>query len=639
MVKYTKKNYGGDISNKDALQYILSIGYEFETDSFSKFTLYKNKLVNTDMARENISKFNKTKNKKNVKEIENNAVENEDMDKYWDNLSIRELEVEDIKINPTIIDGNISPKFIKDTLFQITNDIKETRIQRYLNKKYNIDDDEESDDKEGGDGESDDEENGEESDDKESDDEESDDEENGEEKNDEENGEEKNDNDKFIEIKNSLYKFKLTDKQIIYPINFVYFIDNDYSLFSNVEWVITYYNPKSSINIIMNTFINALQNLFIHLDSLKMENGNLTITLPGTENDEIIPFPTNRILYNVPDSSVYYLQTEYYNKENLSLDDICIQPQMTFSSNIIHTINIIEILSTDTVNSISSMNELFLNKKNDIDKVKDIINKLIINYNIRARYKITKDLTKALISNYLFLILYKLFSYYNYYLQVTKKTYLKSFLPFNCRHSNYELYIVLKNLLMKIYSIDSDSAIQIIIDIVCQPEILNISFIYDINYVRKGAFLKTNLLEQNNKNYGNPFYSLVSYINYFENPKTVPEDDEEKELYHDWLLFNRVDNVTNTFPIKNNIVLIEFRIFNRALSIFMYDIADSELKENMKNGICNKKQKRYDEGNSTTSILNFKKFVELYNTLYSPNKIAGKKIKRKTLKRKYLKRK
>ena len=172
---------------------------------------------------------------------------------------------------------------------------------------------------------------------------------------------------------------------------------------------------------------------------------------------------------------------------------------------------------------------------------------------------------------------------------------------------------------MKIYSIDSNSAIQIIIDIVCQPEILNISLIYEINYVRKGAFLKTNILEKNNKNYGNPFYSLVSYINYFENPKTFPEDDEEKELYHDWLLFNGVDNVTNSFPIINNIVLIEFRIFNRALSIFMYDIADSELKENMKNGICNKKQKRYDEGNSTTSILTFKKFVELYNTLYIKN--------------------
>ena len=614
MVKYTKKNYGGDISNKDALQYILSIGYEFETDSFSKFTLYKNKLVNTDMARENISKFDENENEKNAAEIMNNADENEDIDKYLDILSIRELEIKDIKINPTIIDGNISTDFINDTLFQITNDIKETRIQRYLNKKYNISDDKERDDKE------------------------SDDEENGEE-NGEENDDKKNDNDKFIEIKNSLYKFKLTDKQIIYPINFVYFIDNDYSLFSNVEWVFTYYKPKISINIIMNTFINALQNLFIHLDSLKMENGNLTITLPGTENDEIIPFPTNRILYNVPDSSVYYLQTEYYNKENLSLDDICIQPQMTFSSNIIHTINIIEILSTDTVNSISSMNELFLNKKNDIDKVKDIINKLIINYNIRARYKITKDLTKALISNYLFLILYKLFSYYNYYLQVTKKNYLKYFLPFNCRHSNYDIYIVLKNLLMKIYSIDSNSAIQIIIDIVCQPEILNISLIYEINYVRKGAFLKTNILEKNNKNYGNPFYSLVSYINYFENPKTVPEDDEEKELYHDWLLFNRVDNVTNTFPIKNNIVLIEFRIFNRALSIFMYDIADSELKENMKNGICNKKQKRYDEGNSTTSILTFKKFVELYNTLYSQNKIAGKKIKRKTFKKKIYKKK
>ena len=396
MVKYTKKNYGGDISNKDALQYILSIGYEFETDSFSKFTLYKNKLVNTDMARENISKFDENENEKNAAEIMNNADENEDIDKYLDILSIRELEIKDIKINPTIIDENISTDFINDTLFQITNDIKETRIQRYLNKKYNISDDKERDDKE------------------------SDDEENGEE-NGEENDDKKNDNDKFIELKNSLYKFKLTDKQIIYPINFVYFIDNDYSLFSNVEWVFTYYKPKISINIIMNTFINALQNLFIHLDSLKMENGNLTITLPGTENDEIIPFPTNRILYNVPDSSVYYFQTEYYNKENLSLDDICVQPQMTFSSNIIHILNIIKELSTDTVNSISSMNELFLDKKNDIDKVKDIINNLIINYNIRARYKITKDLTKALISNYLFLILYKLFSYYNYYLQVTKK--------------------------------------------------------------------------------------------------------------------------------------------------------------------------------------------------------------------------
>ena len=221
MVKYTKKNYGGDISNKDALQYILSIGYEFETDSFSKFTLYKNKLVNTDMARENISKFDETENEKNAAEIMNNADENEDIDKYLDILSIRELEIKDIKINPTIIDGNISTDFINDTLFQITNDIKETRIQRYLNKKYNIDDDKESDDEENG----------------------------------EENDDKKNDNDKFIEIKNSLYKFKLTDKQIIYPINFVYFIDNDYSLFSNVEWVITYYKPKISINIIMNTFI------------------------------------------------------------------------------------------------------------------------------------------------------------------------------------------------------------------------------------------------------------------------------------------------------------------------------------------------------------------------------------------------
>ena len=191
---------------------------------------------------------------------------------------------------------------------------------------------------------------------------------------------------------------------------------------------------------------------------------------------------------------------------------------------------------------------------------------------------------------------------------------------------------------MKIFSIDSNSAIQIIIDIVCQSEILNISFINELNYVRKGAFLKTNILEKTNKNYGNPFYSLVSYINYFENPETLPEENENKEIYHDWLLSNGIDNVTNSFPIINNIVLIEFRSFNKALAILMYQIADSELKENMTNGICNKKQKRY-EADSSISILNLKKFAELYNTLYSTKKIAGKKIKRKTYKKKIYKNK
>jgi len=615
MVKYTKKNYGGNILDKNALQYILSIGYELETDSFSKFTLYNDSLVNTDMARENISKFDEKENKANVEEIMNNADEDEDIDKYLDNLAIRELEIKDIKINPTIIDENISTDFINHTLFQITNDIKVTRLQKYLSKKYNIGDYEDEEDEE------EEEENNDEDEDADEDEDDED--------------EDKKENNKFIELKNSLYKFKLTDNKKIYPINFVYFHDNDYNLFSNVEWVFTYYKPKISKNIIMDTFINAIQNLFIHLESLQIQNGNLTITIPGTENDEIIPFPTNRILYNVPDSSVYYFQTEYYNKEPLILDDICVQPQMTFSSNIIHILIILEELSTDTINSIPIINGNFLNIKNTIDKVKDIINKLIISYNISARYKITKDLTKALITNYLFLILYKLFNYYNFYLQATKKTYLKSFLSFNCRHSNYDIYIVLKNLLMKIFSIDSNSAIQIIIDIVCQPEILNISFINEVNYVRKGAFLKTNILAKTNKNYGNPFYSMVSYINYFENPETLPEENENKEIYHDWLLYNGIDNVTNSFPIINNIVLIEFRSFNKALAILMYKIADSELKENMTNGICNKKQNRY-EADVSISILNLKKFVELYNTI-NPKKTAGKKIKRKTYKNKMYK--
>jgi hypothetical protein len=571
MVKLTKKKYGGDISDKSALQYILSIGYELECDSLSKFTYENDVLINTDMARDKII---------TDEYIGDEEEEDDDVVAYNLYVDIRNKEVDDIKILPSNIDHTISDDFENNTLFQITNDISNTKISKYLDKIIES-----------------------------------------------ESALYHNTDETDTDIKNSLYTFKTPTK--IYPINFVYFHNSPYFSFSNVEWIFTYYKIISNQNIIVKTFINVLKNLFTHLDTLVQETGNLILTLPDDTTSQIIPNPKNRILYSVPNSSVRYLQTDYYEKESDNLDDVCVVPQMTFGSSIENTIIIMKELVTDTIKSIPDIDN---NIYDILQQIKSIVDELIIDYNKTAKYKIV-DIK---ISNYLFLFFYKLFYYYNYYLKVEKKGYLKSKLAFNCRHSNYDLYITIKKKIMQTFSVESDIAIQIIIDIICKPEILR-GFLNDIKYVQPNAFLKTNILSKENTNYGNPEYSLVSYLNYFENPIKIPNETSDQSLYYDWLLYNGIDNVTNAFPIKDDIVLIEFRGFSIYLSIFIYKIADKELKNSMKYGVCNKKNKYFKATMSGMSIFNLKKFVELYDA--STPITAGKRIKRKTYKIKQIKNK
>ena len=247
MVKNTKK-YGGDIFNKNPLEHILSIGYELESDSLSKFILdEKDTLINTDITRyfllesntinnrnemddndieiQNIDQYIYLKNKDDKDEdeideytelsIDYNELDFEELEKTKEKLEeenkeieeylkIREIEIKNIEI-PLTIQNNDLYYDNKEVLFQITNDITTTNFIKYLKNQVNLTEDSEL-------------------------------------------------IDFNLNIKNSLYKFKTIEEKE-YPINFSYSSNTPKNSFSFVEWIFTYYKIKSNKNNIIYKFI------------------------------------------------------------------------------------------------------------------------------------------------------------------------------------------------------------------------------------------------------------------------------------------------------------------------------------------------------------------------------------------------
>ena len=223
------------------------------------------------------------------------------------------------------------------------------------------------------------------------------------------------------------------------------------------------------------------------------------------------------------------------------------------------------------------------------------------------------------------MILFKLQRYFNNYLTDEKvknksKTakYLKDTLFFNSRHTNYELYKLLKTSLSEYFSnkLDDNTIVSIIQKLIIQQSVLEDYLIYDIGNVRKNAFSISKNLDEKNKNYGDPRYSLKSYFNFFEDPIDDPDNrDDKNEMFNDWLQYNGIDIYSSTSDIKNNIVLVEVRLFARILSNYMYNLSDDKLKNNMTNGICNRIKKYFQPDITGFSLKTLKKFIELYEKI------------------------
>ena len=564
----TKKVYGGDIDKHNIFKKILSIGYELETGSLSKFTLTSNSedgtediLVNTNTVAKDYEKL-----KANDEESE----ELFEIECYTtDSLSKHSL----IKNNKKKLVKN------KDSTFLVSNDMAPSPFSKYLNSFCNLTDNKT-------------------------------------------NNEDEEDDEELID-KNDLYTFETVGGET-YKLNFDIWPKKECGQFADVEWILTYYNPKKGKNIILDTFINVIKNLVHHLESLEKTNGRLIMNF-SDEDKEIMGKPEYRTLYHLPDTNLYYLETNLLD-EKLDIDDICVVPQMTFSCHIKDIIDIFKELTKDNIKLIENYSRLSKERLKLIDNIETCIKQLFENYNksVKKDYKIIESRNKNLVKEmkgYIFLILFKLQRYYNAYLTDEKvknksKTakYLKDTLFFNSRHTNYDLYKALKES-MKTYFVKQLTNMElssIVQQLVIQQPVLNKYLLDDIKNVRINAFSIKNKLDKKNKSYGDPHYSLVSYFDFFEDPVSETERRNDKdELFHDWLQYEGIDIYSSTTDLKNGIVLTEVRTFARLIGSYIYSIGNAELKENMTNGICNRLRRHYQPDIGAFSVLVLKQFLNL----------------------------
>jgi len=541
----TLKFFGGDITARPSFKHILSIGYEFETANLSKFT-------HTEITEVENALFNSDTARKDIDEFKSvDFAEDED-----DEDMLNRLE-EVVELPAFSSNGKEDP----NVLFYITNDIA---VNPFIKKLYN-------------------------------------------------------ECIEFEEIpKNELYSFRTLDKTRKYPIQFIFHEDRDCSIFSNVEWLFTYLQPTTTNNIIIKTLSNAVFNLLKHLEDLEKIKGHLLLTQHGKEL--IINNPVERILFKKPGKNLYYLQTQYLRKNagrgndvdrELTVNDICCTVQMTFSSHISNVFAIMKSIMLDTTNSIAVNHSIFEEGYAFVVNVEKCAKELFKRFYTSAipcknAKAINKEQKHALL-NYVGLILYKLFTYFNDYLTTEKsnRKYFKNHLSFNARHSNYVLYQNLKKILADVLLIDvgDERLAKYIQELFVQESIL--STYINKSVLRRGALDIKNELSMNSSSYGNPAFSLVSYFQFFEKPVQQAADIK----VHDWLEYKNIDAYSAKMDLNDHVVLVECRNFQRLLSTYMYSIPNDEIKRGMKKGICNELKNVYDESIGGVSIGNLKNMI------------------------------
>lgn len=595
MIKSNKK--GGNIHKQNVFKYILSIGYEIETPFLAKLTSGYNEEGEQIL-------FNTDSNTQNNKE-ERGQDEEEDDEEDDNDERLRKEEV--MRIDAYDPDGKIDPTIS----FLVTNDMSTTSLSKQLNKLCCP------------------------------------------------TGLSPYCGEKVpADLKNKLYKFYTesdfetkTDKE--YNIEFVYFNENECGTFSDVEWVVTYYEPQQSENVILDTFRNLIQNLTRHLDELEEIEGSLVINQIEGRKERIIPNPVNRVLFHSPDINLYYLQTNP-SKDKLNVNMICPTFQMTFAAPIEHIFQILKQLIYNKVISFDCNREYYRDKMDILQRIEYCVDQLITGYNEKERNQglriIKTDSNKTVLKQfkgYLGLILYKLYVYYNTYLEKERENgeklkekqktiYFKDSLFFNPRHSNYDFYVEAKKCLSELFSNDSfgkreENGNEMIRKIILQPDILKKLLLNNgETNLDENAFLPLNgQLKKGDEKYGNPYYSLDSYFQFFEEPAdddlNLYEDDTI--IYYDWFQYKGVDKVSTQMDIKNNVILVEVRNFQKIMSNYIFGAASSELKnEIIHNPVCNKLEKMCALG---INFGDLKKFFGLSATSSATSLEKGGRMKRK----------
>jgi hypothetical protein len=300
---------------------------------------------------------------------------------------------------------------------------------------------------------------------------------------------------------------------------------------------------------------------------------------------------------------------------------------MTFAANIIHIFQILKQLTDDKIMSIECGVELSKKRLSILQRIEFCVDQLIAGYNKKQRnpdLRLMKTESNKTVlkqfKSYLGLILFKLYIYYNVYIKKEKENkkenqgkpkenqkiiYFKDSLFFNPRHSNYDFYLEMKKSLVELLrpylnrmTMDENKRNQIvasiILSIVLQPTVLKELLLEDLTNADPHAFDRTNQIKRGSERYGNPYDSLGSYFQFFEKPRNDDTNlyEDDTIVNYDWFQYHGVDKVSTQMDIKDNVILVEVRNFQKLMSTYVLGFAEPYLKEEiLNNPTCNKLDK------------------------------------------------
>jgi hypothetical protein len=353
------------------------------------------------------------------------------------------------------------------------------------------------------------------------------------------------------------------------------------SSFTDVEWIITYYKPQISRNIILSTFYNSMMLLREHLSKLITIQNSQFYYL--NEENVYVKFENAKInqSYVLPGTTLLYFNNSIYDIQNFDINqNLKIVVQMTFSCDILYVYRIMKKLlaieySGQQIEIVKKYAETFRDNTN-IKVINDLIQQTTANENfdlqaIDSSLGIVKNLFQIYNTNpenreylfvanndiikkikmYFFLIIYKVYIYLNSNLQNKKEnrdSLFKKSLSFAVRHSNYFLYLEIKKLIRYVFATQfngkdeqyiNNKIIEIINNIIkpidSQKELLSLLFQYSYIRNKKKELYKLLIAnpEQTKEYFGSPLYSISSYFYHFENLNKEEHETEEDETEED----------------------------------------------------------------------------------------------------------
>jgi hypothetical protein len=565
------ENEGGDLMANDAFKDIISIGFEFETHNLSKFSLHENQkfLINTNTTMYILK--NKLEDQIASKHDANNYIMWAHLDEFNDDasssssLSSIDSNLTE-ELNADFLEYMIEsrPGDDKNTRFNLTNDIAQNRFSNYLKNRCS-------------------------------------------------------DSAKKIP-KNKLYTVKTIEgkKSKEYELKFVEM--DDCFIFSGLEVIVTYLKPRArNPNIILEMFGDACSRILDHFSDLTKTRCNLYLH-DINNGQHKIGNVESRYLYHKPGTNLYYLQT--YDEKNTfhkkSLGESIFIPQMTMRVYAWNAIEVMYSLLKHTKKQNYTKHRKYLNQILDelslFKDVLEVVNNLIFSYNAKTKRKISIE-TRAgkSIQLYLFLIIMKLYLFSHVFLsevETNSKLYLKDFLAFLPRHSNYVMYLRIKQIMRTQFRIVDKTAIKDVLSLIYQPEVL---FQLFSEPDEKNA-IQNIFVSKGDEDYGNPNVSFISYFHYFENPEEDTEDEElesssvssheslqilmnlNKYSKNDWLKMHKYDIYSTEYPLVKDAILFENRLFARELYLYMKNKINDRMSilnvKNMKPFTLNNKKPR-----------------------------------------------